>query len=211
VTSVLEVGSSVFQVSPRPRQLSERQLATKEALLVAGLEVLREVGYTNLTLRTVAVRAGATHTTAYAYFASKAHLVAELFYSFLSTVPVETPDPSKPLSLRIANALGGPATRFGEVETLAQAGNAALYAEEPDVALLRAAIGADLIRRIVIASGDDVDSELTQLAFMTFTGAMQQAGFGALGFDEVAGHVERLVLFFETARAAGIAGQVDLR
>jgi AcrR family transcriptional regulator len=203
MTSVSAVEPSTFSVSPRPRHLSERQLASKEALLVAGLEVLQEVGYANLTLRTVAVRAGATHTTAYTYFASKAHLVAELFYSVLIGIPVETPDPSTPLSQRIANALRGPATKFGEVEALAQAGNAALYAEEPDVSLLRAAIGADLIRRIVIASGDDVDPELTQLAFMIFIGAMQQAGFGALSFFEVAGRVERLVQLFEAATRSG--------
>lgn len=90
----------------------------------------------------------ATHTTAYNYFASKAHLVAELFYSVLLAVPTETPDPFVPLSERIAAALGAVALKFAEVEALARAGNAALYQEQPDVVLVRGAIGADLVRAL---------------------------------------------------------------
>ena len=165
-----------------------------------------EIGYVDLTLRAVATRAGATHTTAYNYFASKAHLVAEVFYNVLLAVPTETPDPSVPLSERIAAALGAVARKFGEVEALARAGNAALYQEEPDVVLVRGAIGADLVRRIVISSGDEADAELTELAMITYIGALEWAGAGALGYDEVGARIERVARYFELAKTAGITG-----
>jgi AcrR family transcriptional regulator len=207
VTSLEVVPAAGLPISPRSRQLSERQLAVKKRLLEAGLELVREIGYADLTLRAVATRAGATHTTAYNYFASKAHLVAELFYNFLLAVPVERPDPSVPLPRRIADALGGTAAKFGEIEGLPQAGNVALSQDEPDVVLLRGAIGADLLRRIVIASGDDADAELTELAMLTYMGAMRWAGAGALEYSDVGPRIERVARYFEAARAAGITGE----
>lgn len=204
MTSFELVEPSALPISPRSRQLSERQLAVKKRLLQAGFELVCEIGYVDLTLRAVATRAGATHTTAYHYFASKAHLVAELFYSFLLSLPVEPPDPSVPLPRRVGNALGATAVKFGEAEALAQAGNVALSQEEPDVVLLRGAIGADLLRRIVIASGDDADAELTELAMLTYMGAMRWAGVGALEYTDVGPRIERVAFYFEAARAAGI-------
>ena len=136
----------------------------------------------------------------------KAHLVAEVFYNVLLAVPTETPDPSVPLSERIAAALGAVARKFGEVEALARAGNAALYQEEPDVVLVRGAIGADLVRRIVISSGDEADAELTELAMITYIGALEWAGAGALGYDEVGPSIERVARYFELAKTAGITG-----
>ena len=192
MTSFELAETSALPISPRSCQLSDRQLAVKKRLLEAGLELVCEIGYLDLTLRAVATRAGATHTTAYNYFVSKAHLVAELFYSVLLAVPTETPDPSVPLSERIAAALGAVALKFGEVEALARAGNAALYQEEPDVVLVRGAIGADLVRRIVISSGDEADAELTELAMITYIGALEWAGAGALSYDEVGTRIERV-------------------
>jgi TetR/AcrR family transcriptional regulator, cholesterol catabolism regulator len=200
------VEPTALPISPRSRQLSERQLAVKRRLLEAGLDLVREIGFADLTLRAVATRAGATHTTAYHYFASKSHLVAELFYSVLVGVPVEPPDPSVPLPRRIARALGLTAAKFGEVEALAQAGNVALAQEEPDVVLLRGAIGADLLRRIVISSGDDADAELTELVMLSYMGAMRWAGTGALEYTDVGLRIERVARYFEAAKAAGLTG-----
>jgi len=188
--------------STRSRQLSERQLILKEKLLEAGLELLNEAGYADLTLRAVATRAGTTHVTAYHYFASKAHLVAELYYSYLLEVPMERPDPSVPLAKRVADALGATADKFGEVQSLGHAGNAAMASDEPDVALVRRAIGGDLVRRIVTASGEEVDAELTEVVMLTYIGAMRWAGLGVIAYDEVGARIERVAGYFELARAA---------
>jgi len=196
--------------STRSRQLSERQLILKKRLLASGVELLNQVGYADLTLRAVATRAGTTHVTAYHYFASKAHLVAELYYSYLLEVPMEQSDPSVPLPLRIANALGATAAKFGEVEPLGQAGNAAMASNEPDVVLVRGAIGADLMRRIVTASGEEVDAELTEVVMLTYIGAMRWAGLGVIAYDQVGARIERVARHFEIARAAGLTGQTGL-
>ena len=66
-------------MTPR-RHLSDRQARTVERLTEAAVDELREVGYPGLTVRAVARRAGVAPATAYTYFASKEHLVAEVFW-----------------------------------------------------------------------------------------------------------------------------------
>ncbi|MEL7209516.1 MAG: helix-turn-helix domain-containing protein, partial [Actinomycetota bacterium] len=92
-------------VEAHPRRLSARQSGTVTALLDAALEVLDEVGFDRLSIRTVARRSGLTHTTAYTYFSSKDHLVAAAFRQLLATVPQpDTPfDPDRPAAERIAD------------------------------------------------------------------------------------------------------------
>ena len=85
MTSLEDV--STPEVSPR-QWLSERQSATVASLLDAGLEEVREVGFDKLTIRSVAQRAGVTHTTAYSYFTSKAHLIAELHWRQTQAMPM---------------------------------------------------------------------------------------------------------------------------
>ncbi len=191
-----------LRVAPRTRHLSERQLASKESLLTAGLDILCEAGYSNLTLRAVASRAGATHTTAYTYFSSKAHLVSEIFYSFVCAIPEAEHDPTAPVSLRVAATLGDAACRLGEVGPLAQSGNAVLLGDEPDVVELHALIGLELIRRIEVASGDEADPEMIEAVFVMFIGAMLYAAFGGCRFDEVARFIESVTRSFETLQGS---------
>lgn len=198
--SVTVSGPAPSPVSPRSRRLSKRQLASKESLLAAGLEELCAVGYGNLTIRNVASRAGITHATAYTYFASKAHLVADLLYGFLLATPVEAPDPRLPVSARVAAAMGTAARRLGEVEALAAAGNAALLGDEPDIIELRAAIGRELVRRVEMGAGANADPELVETVVVTFAGAMLYAAFGGCRYDEVAHRVETVARPFDEER-----------
>ena len=66
-------------LAPR-RHLSDRQARTVAGLLDATVDELREVGYDGLTVRNVARRAGVAPATAYNYFASREHLVTEVFW-----------------------------------------------------------------------------------------------------------------------------------
>ena len=66
------------------------------ALLDAGLQALHEVGWEGFSLRDVAGRAGVTHTTAYNYFTSKEHLVAEINWRLLEALPDPTCGPATP-------------------------------------------------------------------------------------------------------------------
>jgi AcrR family transcriptional regulator len=62
---------------PRRRTQAERRAVTRKALLDATLEVLAEVGYSNLTTAQVVARAGVTRGAQAHYFATKADLVVQ--------------------------------------------------------------------------------------------------------------------------------------
>ena len=69
------------------RELNTRQAETVERVVSAAQEELRAVGFDALTVRTVANRAGVAPATAYTYFSSKNHLVAEIFWRRLPSGP----------------------------------------------------------------------------------------------------------------------------
>jgi AcrR family transcriptional regulator len=164
---------------------SSRQESTVDALVDAAARVLDEVGYDALTLRRVAVEAGVTHTTAYTYFSSKAHLVAEMFARRLGAVPVLHAPHGADTAERIRVALGGPAVVLGADPALASAALSALLGNDPDVVRLRTSVGAELARRLTTALGDTVDPPVVELVLLAFSGAMLQAGMGYLAYDEV--------------------------
>ena len=64
-----------------------RQEETVRKLVHAALETLRETSYADLTVRTVAARAQVAPATAYTYFSSKNHLVAEVYLDLVRQVP----------------------------------------------------------------------------------------------------------------------------
>jgi AcrR family transcriptional regulator len=165
--------------------LSKRQSATVAALLAAGLDQLREHGYEHLTIRVVATRAGVTHTTAYSYFSSKDHLVAEMLWRRLEALGPPVTDQTMSLPDRITEALGGPGLVLSDDPALAQAGLSALLTQDPDVARLRDTIGTELARRLHSALGDGADGELTEALLLAFSGAMLQAGMGYFDFSGV--------------------------
>jgi len=69
--------------TPRNR----RQEETFRKVLTAGVEMLRESSYADLTVRAVAARAKVAPATAYTYFASKNHLITEVFWRRLNALP----------------------------------------------------------------------------------------------------------------------------
>jgi AcrR family transcriptional regulator len=168
---------------------TDRQRATVEALLDAALEHLRAEGDAGLTVRAVARRAGVTHTTAYAYFATREHLVAEAYWRGVRHAEVARPEPAAPLAARVAAAVAGPVRVAAEEPALARAGLTALLADVPEVAAIRAALGADVAHRLRVAVGDGASTELVEVLATAYTGAMLQAGTGHFPFATV---VERM-------------------
>lgn len=184
---------SVVDAALNPRQtLSKRQAATVERLLEAGLAQLRENGYQELSLRAVAARAGVTHTTAYSYFGSKAHLIAAIFWHRVRELPEPSLDPEAPLSERLTAALHDPGLLFAGEPELTDAATAAVLLHEPDIRRLRDAVGAELARRISTALGPDADPEIVDIVLMAFSGAMLQAGMGYMDFPTVVRRITRL-------------------
>jgi TetR/AcrR family transcriptional regulator, cholesterol catabolism regulator len=173
------------------QQLTERQGATVDALVAAGARLLDDVGYDELTVRAVAAAAGVTHTTAYAYFSSKAHLVAELFWRRLTALDDVAPDATAPVADRITAAMRGPSLLLADEPALAKAALSSLLADDADVALLRTAVGALLAQRIATALGPDADPAVAETVLLVFSGAMVQAGMGYFDYDGVVRRVAR--------------------
>ena len=73
-------------------------------MLAAGIETLREKSYADLTVRAVAARAKVAPATAYTYFSSKNHLIAEVYLDLVQQVPYFT-DVNDPMPIRVEQVL----------------------------------------------------------------------------------------------------------
>jgi AcrR family transcriptional regulator len=166
------------------RQLNRRQAETVEKLAQAALEELREVGYDALTVRSVAGRARVAPATAYNYFSSKNHLVAEVFWRRLAARP------------RPEGAVGHPADRviavledlvrfLGEEPELAAAANPALLGPDPDVQRLRLRFGLEVQQRLADALGADADPQVLNTLLMLWAGGLLEGGMGYLSYEQV--------------------------
>ena len=159
--------------------------------------MLDERGYGDLTLRLVAAEADVTHTTAYTYFSSKAHLVAEVFWRLLQRIPAPVHDPAASWPERVEAALGEPGTAVSGKPELAQAALSALLSSDPDVQRLRDQIGADLAERLRTTLGEGVDPRASETILLTFSGAMLQAGMGYFDFTGVVERVRTAAELFD--------------
>jgi AcrR family transcriptional regulator len=167
-------------------------------VLDAALDLLRAHGYHRLTIRSAAERAGVTHTTAYTYFSSKEHLVAEVLWRGLRLTPYEAPDPDLPLSTRVTEALRGPGLLVANEPALAEAGLSAMLASDPDVVRVRGEVGADFVARIQQALGPDQSPELVEALTIGFSGALLHAGMGYITFPGVVDRIASIARLLET-------------
>ena len=187
MTSVQDVSNP--ETSPR-QWLSERQAATVASLLEAGLEEVCEVGFEKLTIRSVAQRAGVTHTTAYSYFTSKAHLIAELHWRQINAMPTPQVSDDESFVGRVRAAFQGPAGALAVDPVLSRAVFMAIIADEPEVRRLRGAVGAELVSRLRTALGPFNDPELVSTLFLVYSGAMMLVGTGSQDFLAVIPRIE---------------------
>ncbi|MEU2042258.1 TetR/AcrR family transcriptional regulator [Nocardia niwae] len=171
------------------RRLSGKQAETVDRLTKAAVEVLTREGYAGTTMRLIAAEAGVGTATAYTYFSSKEHLLAEVYWRRLAAMtPVELPD-ADGITRAIA-ALGQAAMLLADEPALAAAMSQALLGDDPDVAHLRLRIGGELRTRLTEALGADNAQDLECLE-MLYSGAMLQAGMGHLTYAEVADRLEK--------------------
>jgi AcrR family transcriptional regulator len=182
---------------PVRRHLSVRQADTVARLTDAAVEEVRGTGYEGLTVRNVAKRAGVAPATAYTYFASKDHLVAEVFWRRLHGQETAPLDRRRSAAARVTTAIADIAQLIASEPELAAACTTAMLASDPDVARLRAQIGLELTDRLRAALGDDADDAALDALSLALSGAMLQAGMGYFAHGELAermGNVTRLVL-----------------
>lgn len=174
--------STIEHDAPR-RALTPRQANTVDGLTAAAVAELADVGYGQLTVRNVAKRAGVAPATAYTYFASKEHLVAEVFWRRFQAEPEPSVDRRRSPVSRVAEALCSFALVVAHESDLAAACTVAVLADDPDVRVLRMRIGAELHRRLLLALGDDVEAEVITTLQFAVSGALLQVGTGHLGYD----------------------------
>jgi AcrR family transcriptional regulator len=170
---------------PTRRHLSQRQAEIVDRLIEAAACEARERGYEKTTVRGSARRAGVAPATAYTYFASKDHLLAEVLWRQLDGLDPVEDDPSAGALERVTRELAGLATFMASDPDLATACTAALLGTGADVKLLRDRFGGRIIARISEALGDDADPRVLRTLNLALVGAMLSAGMGNLDFTDV--------------------------
>jgi AcrR family transcriptional regulator len=162
-----------------------------ERLVVAAAHEAEERPYADISVRTIAKRAGVAPATAYTYFSGKDHLLAEVLWRRVQSSP-HLVDLSQSLPERVADTAR--TMGFASMGTAALAVcTTALLGDGPDVKRVRSLMGTEIARRLEAAlgggagragrAGDDVLGVLV----VTYTGALLSAGMGHLSFDAVPG------------------------
>ena len=175
--------------APRNR----RQEETFRKVLSAGVEMLRESSYADLTVRAVAARAKVAPATAYTYFSSKNHLIAEAYLDLIRQVPYFT-DVNDTMTVRVDKALRSMTLILADEPEVAAACTTALLSNG-DVAVraVRERIGAEIHKRIASAIGPGADPRKVSALEMTFFGALVNAGSGAFTYHQIADRLTYVV------------------
>lgn len=177
--------ASAASTEPTRRRLSARQAETVQRLADAAVDELREVSYDGLTVRTVARRAGVAPATGYTYFASKEHLVTEVFWRWLQALPPTEGRPGAPAAERVGDAMTDIALLVADEPELAAACTCALLAADDEVKLLRDRIGGAIRDRLSAALGDGADLVVLRILELTMAGALVQAGMGHIAYADL--------------------------
>ncbi|MGV9669081.1 MULTISPECIES: TetR/AcrR family transcriptional regulator [unclassified Gordonia (in: high G+C Gram-positive bacteria)] len=184
------MSSPVSQESTR-RRLTTQQAETVARLTDAAVEVLNEEGFDGLTVRAVAKRAGVAPATAYTYFSSKSHLVAEVFWRRLAQGVAE-PDPAVAPKDRVAQVLRDVSLVVAGEGQLGGAVTVALLGTDPDVEHLRLRIGGFIRQRLAAALEVDPENPgpVVDALEMLYAGGLVHAGMGHLSYEQTS---DRLV------------------
>lgn len=159
-------------------------MATK--LVEAVSAVIAVTGYDGLTVRAVAKAAGVSAASAYNYFASKEHLLAEVYWRRLAALPPVEVGPKATAGDRMRAAVEPIVTSVALEPELAAGVTTAMLAHDPDVVAVRDRVGALMAQRLHDALGAIVPDEArTPLVFM-LTGGLLNAGMGYLEYGQVA-------------------------
>ncbi len=162
----------------------------------AAVDLLSRDGFAGLTVRRVAAEAGVGAATAYTYFSSKEHLVAEVFWRRLASSPC-TPQDTGDRAAKVVQVLGHISLLVADEPEFAGAVTTALLGRDPDVEVLRLRIGRDIRDRLATALGPDTDPDVLDSLEMLYSGALVRAGMGYASYEEIAQKLEksaRLVL-----------------
>ena len=172
------------------RRLTAKQADTVDRLGKAAVDLLNREGFAGLTVRRVAAEAGVGAATAYTYFSSKEHLVAEVFWRGSrrrhpsGTTPTDR-------ATRVIDVLRHIALLMADEPEFAGAVTTALLGRDPDVEVLRQRIGRDIRDRLAAALGPDIDPDVIDSLEMLYSGALVRAGMGYASYADIARRLEK--------------------
>ncbi|BBX19660.1 TetR family transcriptional regulator [Mycolicibacterium duvalii] len=172
------------------RRLTARQADTVDRLGQAAVDLIAREGFAAMTVRRVAAAAGVGAATAYTYFSSKEHLVAEVFWRRLAHSP-EVAHESADAVTRVVEVLWHIAMLVADEPEFAGAVTTALLGKDPDVEALRLRIGRDIRDRLSAALGPDTDPDVIESLEMLYAGALVRAGMEHGPFQEIAVRLEK--------------------
>jgi AcrR family transcriptional regulator len=167
------------------RRLSPRQAEVVARLVQAAEDAVEEVGYSGLTVRNVARRAGVAPATAYTYFSSKDHLLAEVLWRRMEALPPVEADDTRPPAERVEDAVRAMILFATQSPALVDACTVALLSPNPDVRHLRDRIGATIHRRLEAAAGPGSDPRVIRVLETSYSGALLTAGIGHMSFLDI--------------------------
>lgn len=185
--------AAAYSPAPARRVLGGRQAGRVDALVAATIAELRARGYEGLTVRNAARRANVAAATAYTYFGSKDHLVAEVFWRRLATLPEPSVDGRRSRATRVSKAVRELALLIAEEPELAAASTTAILANDPDVRRLRDRIGEAFNERLVSALGTEAEPAIARALNLALAGALLQAGMGYFSYTELADRMDEVV------------------
>jgi AcrR family transcriptional regulator len=183
---------SSLSTEPARRGLVGRQADRVDALVTAAVEELRANGYDGLTVRKVARRAEVAPATAYTYFGSKDHLVAEVFWRRLAALPAPHLDGRHSAGRRVSAVLRELALLVADEPELAAASTTAILSNDPDVRRLRDRIGAAFNQRLAAALGPGLDPAVLRALNLALAGALLQAGMGYFSYTDLADRMDEV-------------------
>lgn len=180
-------GTTVVE-APR-RHLTERQAELVERLVAAAAAEVEDHGYRAISVRSIARRAGVAPATAYTYFSSKDHLLAEVLWRRIRAMPPPPVDPERPVAERVADVVREMGLGTVDSPAVVAACTAALLGTGLDVKRVREHIGTEIHRRLLAALGPGGDPAVLRVLEVTYIGAMLSAGLGHLEFAELPGRL----------------------
>ncbi len=184
------------------RRLTPRQAEVVMELVHATEAQIEEVGYPGLTVRSVARRAGVAPATAYNYFSSKDHLLAEVLWRRMQDLAPVDPSDGRPMDERLREAVRAMVFTT-DSPALVDACTVALLSPNPDVKHFRDRIGAQIHRRLAAVLGTGVDPMVVRVLETTFSGALLAAGTGHMSSTEVPGFVAEAAALMVGRSGAG--------
>jgi AcrR family transcriptional regulator len=161
-------------------------------VLDATVDLLREVPYSRITMRSIAKRAGVSHGEICAYFRSKDAIVAEIYLERLRAAPLVV-DVEQSARARIAGQFSQLVMLLADEPGIAAACSSALICDEPSVRAIRQRIHAELQRRVRTVLRSGAWPEVAETLEFGLLGALVLASCGSGTFTENADDLASVV------------------